>query len=116
MKINHLAALASLGLGLIVSSALAADNDMKSSNDMKSDKDMKSDMSMTPKMAPSSSEMKDTKLYSLKCESPCDFEVQGHDKQEIIAIVLEHVRTHHNMTNATAKDVEAAIKVVEPKM
>ncbi len=31
-------------------------------------------------------------------------------------MTLEHVKTHHNMANATAKDVEAAIKVVEPKM
>ena len=116
MKITHLAALASLGLGLLVSSALAVDNDIKSNTDMKSDKDMKSDMSMSPTMAPSSAEMKDSKLYTVKCDAPCDFEVKGHDKQEIIAIVLEHVKTHHNMPNATAKDVEAAVKVVEPKM
>ena len=108
MKLNRLAALATLGLGLTVASALAADSDMKS--------DMKSDMDMKPKMENSPSEMKEAPLYMLKCDSPCDFEVRSHDKQELIKIALEHVKTHHNMANATAKDVEPMIKVVEPKM
>jgi predicted small metal-binding protein len=103
MKINVIGTVCVLVLGLSVSSLLAADNDS-----------MKPDMGMSSKMAGSSSEMKDTKLYVVKCGSPCDFEVKSHDKQEVIALALNHVKTHHNMINATEKDVEAMVQVVEP--
>lgn len=117
MKINVIGAACALALSLAVSSLLAVDNDS-----------MKSDMSTSPKMEGSSSEMKggmkpdmgmsskmmDSKLYEIQCGSPCDFEVKSHDKQEVIALALNHVKIHHNMPNATEKDVEAMVKVVEP--
>ena len=96
MKINVIGAACAFALSLAVSSLLAADNDS-----------MKSDMSM-------SSKMMESKLYEIRCGSPCDFEVKSHDKQEVIALALNHVKTHHNMPNATEKDVEAMVKVVEP--
>jgi predicted small metal-binding protein len=117
MKINVIGAVCALVLGLSVSSLLAADQDtMKSDTGMapKTDNSMKSDMGMAPKMENSMSTMQDSKLYVFKCGSPCEFEVKSHDKQEVIALALSHVKTHHNMTQATEKDVEAMVQVVEP--
>ena len=105
MKTQLVGAACAFALVLAASSVFAADKDA-----------MKSDMGMSPKMEKSPSEMKDGKLYTVQCGSPCDFEVKSHDKQEVIALTLNHVKTHHNMTNATEKDVEAMVKVVEPKM
>ncbi|HUJ42110.1 MAG TPA: hypothetical protein VLW52_00760 [Opitutaceae bacterium] len=126
MKIHLLGAACALALGLNVWSLLAADSDtMKSdmgmspkmsgsSSDMKDTK--KSDMGMSSTMAGSASEKKASKLYVVQCGSPCDFEVKSHDKDEAIAVALNHLKTHHHMTDATAKDVEAMVKVVEPGM
>jgi predicted small metal-binding protein len=38
--------------------------------------------------------------------------VSGHDKKEVIAVVIEHAKTHHNM-NLTEKDVEGMVKTTE---
>lgn len=103
MMKNVIGAVFAIVLGMSVSSLLAADKDT-----------MKSDMGTPAKMDGSSSEMKDSKLYVIKCGSPCDFEVKSHDKQEVIAMALNHVKTHHNMTNATEKDAESMIQVVAP--
>ena len=34
---------------------------------------------------------KSAPVYSVQCDSPCSFTVSGHDKQEVIAVVIEHV-------------------------
>ena len=57
---------------------------------------------------------KSAPVYSVQCDSPCSCTVSGHDKQEVIAAVIEHAKTHHNMT-MTAKDVEPMVKTTMPK-
>jgi len=52
-------------------------------------------------------------VYSVQCDAPCSFMVSGHDKQEVIAVVIEHAKTHHNMT-LTEKDVEPMVKTTMP--
>jgi predicted small metal-binding protein len=52
-------------------------------------------------------------VYTVQCDAPCSFMVSGHDKKEVIAVVIEHAKTHHNM-NLTEKDVEAMVKMTEP--
>lgn len=124
MKIKVIGAACALALGLTLSSLLATDDDnMKpamatppkmggSPSEMKSG--MAPAMGMSSKMEGSSSEMKAGTLYTIQIGSPCDFEVKGHDKQEVIAVALNHLKTHNTMTTATEKDVEAMVKVVEP--
>jgi len=51
-------------------------------------------------------------VYTVQCDSPCSFMVSGHDKKEVIAVVIEHAKTHHNM-NLTEKDVEGMVKTTE---
>jgi predicted small metal-binding protein len=44
--------------------------------------------------------------------------VHGHDKQEVIDIIIQHAKKHHNM-DVTAADVEKMIVVTNgpaPKM
>jgi predicted small metal-binding protein len=124
MKIKIIGAVCALALGFTVSSLLAADTDgMKpatttpptmggTSPEMKAG--MKPDTGMSSKMEGGAAEMKASPLYTVQCGSPCDFEVKSHDKQEVIALALTHIKTHHNMTMATEKDVEAMVKTVEP--
>jgi predicted small metal-binding protein len=38
--------------------------------------------------------------------------VSGHDKKEVVAVVIEHAKTHHNMV-MTEKDVEGMVKTTE---
>jgi predicted small metal-binding protein len=59
------------------------------------------------------SEDQSAPVYSVQCDSPCSFTVSGHDKKEVIAVVIEHAKTHHNMT-LTAKDVEGMVKTSMP--
>ena len=61
--------------------------------------------------APKSAE-KSSKVYSVQCGSPCSFAVSGHDKDEVIAVVIEHAKTHHNLV-LTAKDVEGMMKTTD---
>ena len=56
---------------------------------------------------------KSAPVYSVQCDSPCSFMVSGHDKKEVIAVVIDHVKTHHNMT-MTEKDVEPMVKTTMP--
>ena len=58
------------------------------------------------------SESKDMKgpLYTVSCGDPCDFAVSGHDKKEVIEIVVTHAKSHHNMT-LSEKDAEGMVKV-----
>jgi predicted small metal-binding protein len=51
-------------------------------------------------------------VYTVQCESPCSFMVSGHDRKEVVAVVIEHAKTHHNM-NLTEKDVEGMVKTTE---
>jgi predicted small metal-binding protein len=51
-------------------------------------------------------------VYSVQCDSPCSFMVSGHDKKEVVAVVIEHAKTHHNMV-MTEKDVEGMVKTTE---
>jgi len=54
-------------------------------------------------------------MYSAKCKSPCSFSVKGHDKAEVVAILQEHAKTHHNGMALSDADAEAMIKTVEPE-
>jgi predicted small metal-binding protein len=54
-------------------------------------------------------------MYTAKCKSPCSFSVKSHDKQEVIAILQEHAKLHHNGMVLSDADAEAMIKTVEPK-
>jgi predicted small metal-binding protein len=56
---------------------------------------------------------KSAPVYSVQCDSPCSFTVSGHDKKEVVAVVIEHAKTHHNMT-LTEKDVEGMVKTTMP--
>jgi predicted small metal-binding protein len=51
-------------------------------------------------------------VYTVQCDSPCSFMVSGHDKKEVVAVVIEHAKTHHNMV-MSEKDVEAMVKTTE---
>ena len=51
-------------------------------------------------------------VYTVQCDSPCSFMVSGHDKKEVVAAVILHAKTHHNM-NLTEKDVEGMVKTTE---
>jgi predicted small metal-binding protein len=54
-------------------------------------------------------------MYTAKCKSPCSFSVKSHDKAEVVAILEEHAKTHHNGMALSDADAEAMIKTVEPK-
>ena len=56
---------------------------------------------------------KSAPVYSVHCDSPCSFTVSGHDRKEVVAVVIEHAKTHHNMT-LTEKDVEPLVKTMMP--
>lgn len=43
------------------------------------------------------------------------FTVKSHDKEEVVAILREHARTHHNGTILSDTEVEKLIKTTEPK-
>ena len=51
-------------------------------------------------------------VYTVQCDSPCSFMVSGHDKNEVVAAVILHAKTHHNM-NLTEKDAEGMVKTTE---
>ncbi len=54
-------------------------------------------------------------MYSAKCPSPCSFSVKSHDKAEVVAILQEHAKSHHNGMALSDADAAAMVKVVEPK-
>lgn len=90
MKRNLLAALLALASGLTVTTlALAVD--------------------------PAKSDEPKPPMYSAKCKSPCSFNVKSHDKAEVVAIVQEHAKGHHNGLVLTDSDAEALVKSSEPK-
>jgi predicted small metal-binding protein len=53
-------------------------------------------------------------MYVVACPAPCDFSVKSHDKTEVVAVVKEHAKSHHNM-QMTDKEVEDMIKTKAPK-
>ncbi len=54
-------------------------------------------------------------MYTAKCKSPCSFSVKSHDKAEVVAILQEHAKAHHNGLALTDAEADAMIKTVEPK-
>ena len=53
-------------------------------------------------------------MYSAQCPPSCDFTVKSHDKAEVVSMLQEHARTHHNGMVLTDEKAEAMVKV-EPK-
>ena len=54
-------------------------------------------------------------MYTAKCPPSCDFSVKSHDKAEVVAVLQEHAKSHHNGMVLSQADAEAMVKVVEPK-
>jgi len=54
-------------------------------------------------------------MYSAKCPSPCSFSVKSHDKAEVVAILKEHAKTHHDGMILSDEKAEGMVKTVEPK-
>jgi len=54
-------------------------------------------------------------MYSAKCPAPCSFSVKSHDKEEVIAILKEHAKEHHNGMVLSDADAEAMVKTTIPK-
>ena len=52
-------------------------------------------------------------MYVAGCPDPCTFQVQSHDKKEVVAILQQHAKTQHNM-DLSEKDAEAMVKTKEP--
>lgn len=61
------------------------------------------------------SEQAKAPMYAAKCPSPCSFSVKSHDKAEVVAILQEHAKTHHNGMALSEADAAAMVKEVEPK-
>lgn len=51
-------------------------------------------------------------MYTAKYKG---FSVKSHDKDEVIAILKEHAKTHHNGVVLSDTEVAAMIKMTEPK-
>jgi predicted small metal-binding protein len=93
MKRNLIAALFALVFGLSAATlAFAADM-------------AKSDEAKEPKEP----------MYSARCPAPCSFSVKSHDKEEVIAILKEHAKEHHNGMVLSDADAEAMVKTTIPK-
>ena len=54
-------------------------------------------------------------MYTAKCKSPCSFSVRSHDQQEVVAIVKEHAKTHHDGLVLSDEKAETMVKTVESK-
>jgi predicted small metal-binding protein len=54
-------------------------------------------------------------MYSAKCPPSCDFSVKSHDKAEVIAMLKEHAKTHHNGMVVSDEKAEAMVETVQPK-
>jgi len=64
---------------------------------------------------PASSEAAPGPMYAAKCPPSCDFSVKSRDKAEVVAILKEHAKTHHNGMVVTDAQAEGMVMVVEPK-
>lgn len=49
------------------------------------------------------------KLKSVSCDPQCGFKVRSHDENEIVSIVIEHSKKHHNKT-VTEQEVKSMMK------
>ena len=58
-------------------------------------------------------ENKKETLKSVSCDPACGFSVRSHDEKELISMVKEHAKTHHNM-DMTDEQVRKMMK--EEKM
>jgi predicted small metal-binding protein len=54
-------------------------------------------------------------MYSAKCRAPCSFSIKSHDRQEVVAMLKEHAKDHHNGMMMSDADAEGMIKTVEAK-
>lgn len=54
-------------------------------------------------------------LYSAKCPSPCDFGVKSHDKQEVVDVLKQHAKAHHDGMVLSDADANGMVKVAGPK-
>lgn len=54
-------------------------------------------------------------MYSAKCPAPCSFSVKSHDRAEVVAILKEHAKTHHDGMILSDEKAESMVKTVEPK-
>ena len=64
--------------------------------------------------APKSEEAK-APMYSAKCPAPCSFSVKSHNKAEVVAVLQEHAKSHHNGMVLSDADAEAKVKTSESK-
>ena len=49
------------------------------------------------------------KVYTGACPPSCGFSVKSHDRAEVVAMLKEHGKTHHNMT-LSDKEADKLIK------
>ena len=49
-------------------------------------------------------------MYYASCPPSCDFTVKSHDKAEVIAILKEHAKSHHDGMILTDEQAEAMVK------
>ena len=54
-------------------------------------------------------------MYGAKCPEPCSFSVKSHDKAEVVAILKEHAKTHHDGMVLTDEQAEGMVKTIEPR-
>lgn len=56
-------------------------------------------------------------VYSASCPpaAQCGFDVKSNDKAEVVAMLKEHAKTHHNGMVLSDADAEAMVKVSEAK-
>ena len=54
-------------------------------------------------------------MYSAKCHAPCSFSVKSHDRAEVVAVLKEHAKAHHDGLVLTDEKAEAMVKTSEPK-
>lgn len=53
--------------------------------------------------------------YTAKWPLPDHFSVRSQDRDEVIAILKEHAKTHHDGLVLTDEKAEAMVKTIEPK-
>ena len=53
--------------------------------------------------------------YTGKWPSPDHFRVRSQDRQEVIEMLKEHAKTHHDGMVLSDEKAEAMVKTVEPK-
>ena len=71
----------------------------------------------TTQVAAAASKSDQPKLptYTGKWPLPDHFSVRSQDKEEVIAILKEHAKTHHDGLVLTDEKAETMVKTIEPK-